>query len=675
MRNPPLFFIENQLNADADERAVKRAYARKLKQIDQEKDLQGFQDLRDSYEAALSWLRYRDQFQGQFQLHAMSQVLSQAEDDGIASVADNKETTPALQDTPVADEMSSQENADVAQDAQDAQVAGGQDENPAPDAAIAGQAEDAILAAQMQQETVVVGKTEIVSPEAAAKKIFNEMLEAMRLHCESGNDGANSEASETSDDSEDDFAGQNLTALLDDMRLFHMETRLIFEGLLADYLLQGWQPGNGELFDVAVENFGWQKDRQRLLQLGRPGRVIDRALTDAAEFYRKDKRTRAKLWALVTKIRKEKFPHLNYLKANLSLLRHMQASYLSWLLLVTSRENLAQWSAVAEEIDSQEPIGDQRVYVPKEDNTGHPAYWIFIAVFVFFGMFSGRDRPTPKYDPGQFTSAGRMPFDLDKPDSRLTLEQRIEKAEVLLALSKEDKSNLKTAVRSLETLAGEDSSKAAYRLGWLYRDGKFAPADKQRQYAWFLRAAELGNTQASIIVGDLLMDGMGDKPNHQEAFSHYKKAADQGDALGQFKLAYMIDHGYGIKPDRAVAARLIKSSAEKGFAYSESLMGQFHLRGEYGFPRDEVKSANWFSLSATHGDASGERYFGLVHEQGLGAYKINLAEAAKWYGKARDHGDKEAEKSLQRLCKKQEFSECKPASVSVSTVSVVTKAQ
>lgn len=50
------------LEADADERAVKRAYAQRLRVTRPDEDPVGFQQLHEAYQSALAWLKFRDEF-------------------------------------------------------------------------------------------------------------------------------------------------------------------------------------------------------------------------------------------------------------------------------------------------------------------------------------------------------------------------------------------------------------------------------------------------------------------------------------------------------------------------------------------------------------------------------------------------------------------------------------
>lgn len=56
--NPP-FLQRLGLEHDADTKSIRRAYARELKLINQEHDLPGFQLLREAYETALEWAKYK----------------------------------------------------------------------------------------------------------------------------------------------------------------------------------------------------------------------------------------------------------------------------------------------------------------------------------------------------------------------------------------------------------------------------------------------------------------------------------------------------------------------------------------------------------------------------------------------------------------------------------------
>ncbi len=59
-----------QLPDDADERSIKRSYARLLKSCRPDDDAQGFQRLREAYEHALSEARWRADNEGEERVQA-----------------------------------------------------------------------------------------------------------------------------------------------------------------------------------------------------------------------------------------------------------------------------------------------------------------------------------------------------------------------------------------------------------------------------------------------------------------------------------------------------------------------------------------------------------------------------------------------------------------------------
>ncbi|MFZ6653715.1 tetratricopeptide repeat protein [Undibacterium sp. TJN19] len=568
MLNLPLFFQQHELAADADERAIKRAYAKNLKQIDQENDLAGFQALRESYEEALQWLQWHSN----------------------ETVEDSISVHP-LDD---ADAAASQPVLDA-----HAQLAG-------------------------------------INATAIAQQILDDMLQDLRLYFE-----------------QDGYAGSRLQQALDDMRLIHMETRLAFEQLIANYLAQGWQSGNGELFDVAMDCFGWKKDRRRLFDLGKAGYLIDRALAELIVFNSKPQILREGQWAMLRKARAEQYPGRDYLKLHFPLMSRLVDMYPTWVVLVSSKQNIEQWyttAAAMPETDFAKPA-PQEIATEKTGMSDklklNIMLWVgFIVLLLLVGIFSDHNKdtpypvppPAPKFEQRKLNETQQILEDaikrnsgINRPDStrqdaadrNLTAAQLLEKGENFFAGHGGERININEAIRYWVLASEAGEAKASYQLGWIYDVGNQVPQDNTVANKWYLKAAE------------------------------------QGSNIAQLKMAVLYDQQKGVMRDTKQIVKWLTLAAENGNPTAESNLGTIYLYGTYDQKKDELKAAYWFERSAKQNNYAGQRMLGLMHEEGRGGYAHDPVLAAQWYAKAVAQGDPEATRLLKALCSKSISPACK----------------
>ncbi|SHM98707.1 protein TonB [Duganella sacchari] len=278
MRDTMPFLARLGLDTETDARAIRRAYARELKLIDQEQDGAAFQELREAYESALSWLAWRDQ---------------QATDSAAAPAP--------LTPEPVAPDYGM----------------------PRTPVSLGIQPEAAAEPQQIAHE----------DPQRLAAAVLEDFRAAMQQLLQ-------------------DHHVRNpvpwqqaLQHSLDDERLLNISARIYFEAHIAQQLVSGWRPGHDLLFSVACKIFQWSEDRRRLLQLGRAGALIDKAIEEHTIFAHLPEADLMINRAVLDLLRKDGTPSDYQLRNDLPYAERMAAYFPVWMSVVTNTGMVAQWRA------------------------------------------------------------------------------------------------------------------------------------------------------------------------------------------------------------------------------------------------------------------------------------------------------------------------------------------
>ncbi|MBC3917482.1 SEL1-like repeat protein [Undibacterium sp. CY18W] len=652
----PSFFKQYELTRDADERDVKRAYAKALKKIDQENDPAGFQALRESYEHALQWLQNKSMYARwesvEDEIEGEAEVKDEAAD--TAAHENVKIFTHEQPVTPVSDQPVSSVPQPVLaeQEAEPAtrlppEVSEPEPDQPDTDIKPWPDAEAlARIKAAAQANTPA-----LPSPEAMAQAVFEQMRQQLL------------DTAATAD-----HASVALEAALNDERLIQVEARHLFECSMARYLLAGWHAGDGELFDAALRQFEWNKDKQRLFSLDPRAFTLDRALTEMAVFDEKSKKIQNKQLALIRKARSDEFPGVDYLQINLPQMEQMLTLFPNWMSLVTKVGNIRDWRKTYNEMtqyrdvsaasDDGQPksigsvIGKPPAPAPNwlMDNKAI-SFCLLFAIIKLWSVFSGAlstnnytqyTPQKPGYDHSK--AAGLSQHATDYFLGRNGLQVNVDEA-----------------IKLWTQASDKGDKEASYQLGWLYFVGNKVEKNATKAHSWFSLAAEQGKESALVLVGDDLLNGEGVAKNPVEAFNWYKKAADKGSSIAQLKLATLYEKGIGVKANKAEAVKMLTLSAEQGQVGAESTLGQLYWFGQFGLKKDEDKAVLWLSRAAQKGNGTAQGLYGRAYELGVGGFSKQPSMAVDWYKKATKNYNKQAKIWLQQLCDKEKLPACTSA--------------
>lgn len=298
----PQFLQRLELDTSADERAIRRAYAQKLKQIDQEADPAGFQALRAAYDAALNWARHA----------ARAASAGPVSATPVGSAAETPVSAAAAQPVP----SYAQRNI-----------------VPRVRVAAASSAEPQHVASPLAEPvSVPVKRAPVDDPVAHAAAALSGFLDAFR-----------SALADTQSALDRKVWQAKLEQALASDALVNMAARDVFEQRLALLLTRGWQPGHEVLLTAATHVFRWDEGRGGLRRLGQAGLVLDRAMQERATFDLQFPHERVAQRDVIQRLRDPAEPTADELVSSMPRLEAAAGNFPNWLGMITDLSRLPQW--------------------------------------------------------------------------------------------------------------------------------------------------------------------------------------------------------------------------------------------------------------------------------------------------------------------------------------------
>lgn len=176
-----------------------------------------------------------------------------------------------------------------------------------------------------------------------------------------------------------------------------------------------------------------------------------------------------------------------------------------------------------------------------------------------------------------------------------------------------------------------------------YWGGKEVRQNLPRAFAYYLLAAQKGDTEAQFIVGGMYFQGIGTEKNPKEAFKWLYKAAENGEStpksqkiLGQaFLMGSVVPQNY------TESLQWYQRAAENGDHDAQNELAFLYYVGK-GVEQDFKKSFEWFEKAGKGGLPVAQYNVGIMWYTGNGVETTDLVQAYTWLSLAAANGHRDA---------------------------------
>lgn len=196
--------------------------------------------------------------------------------------------------------------------------------------------------------------------------------------------------------------------------------------------------------------------------------------------------------------------------------------------------------------------------------------------------------------------------------------------------------------------AKENCARALAELGFMHQTGMYAEEDPEtnteKMFAYFKKAAELGDAGGMCGLGYCYMNGCGTQEDAEKAAEWYIKAADMGMNTAQVYAAKCYRMGIGVEQSYTKAYELLKRAAEQGDAEAQFSMWRIYFNG-LGVQENKQEALTWLHRAAGAGSLDAMTVLGNMYQEAV-VVEEDKVLAILYYNFASKHGNTGAKTAL-----------------------------